>query len=93
MLYFWKNVTVKVLNRYERKQKRLFQACGPVWQTGNTKRRRKIFMPHILITDDDPHLRRLVRTYAELRATTAPRLLMAPPLSPHSNKKRVTWSS
>ena len=23
-------------------------------------------MPHILITDDDPHLRRLVRTYAEL---------------------------
>ena len=21
-------------------------------------------MPHILITDDDPHLRRLVRTYA-----------------------------
>ena len=22
-------------------------------------------MPHILITDDDPHLRRLVRTYAE----------------------------
>ena len=23
-------------------------------------------MPHILITDDDPHLRRLVRTYVEL---------------------------
>ena len=23
-------------------------------------------MPHILLTDDDPHLRRLVRTYSEL---------------------------
>ena len=31
-------------------------------------------MPHILITDDDPHLRRLVRTYAEL--TELPRLLL-----------------
>ena len=40
-------------------------------------------MPHILITDDDPHLRRLVRTYAELEASNArrpetelPRLLL-----------------
>lgn len=30
-------------------------------------------MPHILITDDDPHLRRLVRTYAELEGFDARR--------------------
>ena len=35
-------------------------------------------MPHILITDDDPHLRRLVRTYSNARRpeTELPRLLL-----------------
>ena len=39
-------------------------------------------MPHILITDDDPHLRRLVRIYAELEGYDARRQETEPPQSP-----------